>query len=81
MMYGIVEATWESTLQAVPILHLLDFCLLVKRLYMNHCMLLGYSFEPRPNSRAFGAVDSVMTIPETDARTRKTCLTIENTID
>ena len=31
-------------------------------------MLLGYSFEPRPNSRVFATADSVMTI---DARTRK----------
>ena len=62
--FGIVEVTWKSTLQAVPLLHLLDFCFLVKRLYMNHGMLLGYSFEPRPNSRALSAVVSVMTIPE-----------------
>ena len=27
-----------------------------------HGMLLGYSFEPRPNSRVFAAEDSVMTI-------------------
>ena len=25
-------------------------------------MLLGYSFEPRPNSRVFATADSVMTI-------------------
>ena len=62
--FGIVEITWKSTLQALPLLHLLDFCLLVKRLYMNHGMLLGYSFKPRPNSRALDAVVSVMTIPE-----------------
>ena len=48
----------------VPILYLLDFCVLEKRLHMNHCMLLGYSFETRPNSRALGTVDSVMTIAE-----------------
>ena len=27
-----------------------------------HGMLLGYSFEPRPNSRVFATADSVMTI-------------------
>ena len=41
---------------------MLDFCVLEKRLYINHCMLFGYSFELRPYSRALGTVDSVMTI-------------------
>ena len=43
-------------------------------------MLLGYSFEPRPNSLALG-----MTISydhqETDALTRKTSFTRENELD
>ena len=48
-----------------------------------HCMLLGYSFKPSPNSLAFGTSDSVMTIglSISNARTRKTSSTRENMAD
>ena len=42
------------------------------------CMLIGYSFEPRPNNRAFGTAVPVMNIglsnEQNDARTRKTTI-------
>ena len=53
----------------------------LKSLYMNRlrsllrmcCMLLGYRFEPRPNSPTLGSAGSVMTISydHLDVRTRK----------
>ena len=48
-----------------------------------HCMLLGYSFKPSPNSLAFGTSDPVMTIglSISNARTRKTSSTRENMAD
>ena len=46
-------------------------------------MLLGYSFEPRPNSLALATADSLMTIGLSikDDRTQKNNLTRENKID
>ena len=48
-----------------------------------HCMLLGYSFKPSPNSLAFGTSDPVMTIglSISNAQTRKTSSTRENMAD
>ena len=48
-----------------------------------HCMLLGYSFKPSPNSLAFGTSDPFMTIglSISNARTRKTSSTRENMAD
>ena len=58
-----------NTLPAESSFRLLEFavlekdCLnLVKSLLSMLFMLLGYSFEPRPNSRALGTAGSVMTI-------------------
>ena len=34
----------------------------VRSLLSMRCMLLGDSFEPRPNNHALGTTDSVMTI-------------------
>ena len=42
------------------------------------CMLLGYSFEPRPNSRAVGTAGSVMII---GFAKKKLSLTREDKID
>ena len=63
----------------------------LKSLYMNRlrfllrmrCMLLGYRFEPRPNSPTLGSASSVMTISYDylDVRTRKNSLTRENEIN
>ena len=54
----------------------------VKSLLSMRCLLLGYSFDPRPNSYALGTASVVMTIGVTitDARTRKTSLIRENKI-
>ena len=55
----------------------------IRSLLNIHCMLLGYSFKPSPNSLAFGTSDSVMTIglSISNARTRKTSSTRENMAD
>ena len=55
----------------------------IRSLLNMHCMLLGYSFKPSPNSLAFGTSDSVMTIglSISNARTRKTSSTRENMAD
>lgn len=47
------------------------------------CLLLGYSFYPRPNSNALGTAVVVITsgLTITDASTRKTSLIRENKID
>ena len=47
-------------------------------------MLIGYNFEPRPNSRALDVVGSVKLSYDStinDASTRKTSLTRENKVD
>ena len=55
----------------------------IRSLLNIHCMLLGYSFKPSPNSLAFGTSDSVTTIglSISNARTRKTSSTRENMAD
>ena len=55
----------------------------IRSLLNIHCMLLGYSLKPSPNSLAFGTSDSVMTIglSISNARTRKTSSTRENMAD
>ena len=55
----------------------------IRSLLNMHCMLLGYSFKPSPNSLAFGTSDPVMTIglSISNARTRKTSSTRENMAD
>ena len=47
------------------------------------CLLLGYSFDPRPNSHALGTAAVVLTIglTITAARTRKTSSIRKNNID
>ena len=55
----------------------------IRSLLNMHCMLLGYSFKPSPNSLAFGTSDPVMTIglSISNARTRKTSSTRESMAD
>ena len=55
----------------------------IRSLLNMHCMLLGYSFKPSPNSLAFGTSDPFMTIglSISNARTRKTSSTRENMAD
>ena len=55
----------------------------IRSLLNMHCMLLGYSFKPSPNSLAFGTSDPVMTIglSISNAQTRKTSSTRENMAD
>ena len=59
----------QVTLPGEPLCLLLDFSVLLKdclnqvrSLLSTRVVLLGYSFEPRPNSRALGTAGSVMTI-------------------
>ena len=59
--------TVRFILPAEPFFHLLDFDALVKDssikdAYKRCGMLLGYSFEPRPNSRVLATASSVMSI-------------------
>ena len=62
--------TVRFILPAEPFFHLLDFDALVKdssinrvRSLLRMCgMLLGYSFEPRPNSRVLATASPVMSI-------------------
>ena len=55
----------------------------IRSLLNIHCMLLGYSFKPSPNSLAFGTSDPFMTIglSISNAWTRKTSSTRENMAD
>ena len=55
----------------------------IRSLLNMHCMLLGYSFKPSPNSLAFGTSDPFMTIglSISNAWTRKTSSTRENMAD
>ena len=59
----------EATLLAMPLFHSLDFGFLEKtlhgfsKIFVEHALvLLGYSFEPRLNSRASGTEGSDMAI-------------------
>ena len=79
-----------NTLPAQSFFRLLEFPVLekdclnrVKSLLSMRFMLLGYSFEPRPNSRALGTAGSVMTIAlfNKQAHSKKPVYPRENKID
>ena len=55
----------------------------IRSLLNMHCMLVGYSFKPSPNSLAFSTSDPVMTIglSISNTRTGKTSSTRENVAD
>ena len=81
-----------TSLSAEPFFHLLDFGVLNKdsarteyRVLSMRGMLLGYNFEPRPNSHALATAGSVTTrdrfINKRMLALEKTSLTRENEID